>query len=399
MKNDMNKEEQLENSIANELAKRYMTKPTSYLASSKYLIEQATERLSRDTMDEIFKGQSKHYPQLKTIDTSIQHVMAFITPEAARDILRFSGRGAVNPENKNRKVSPSTVKMYAEAMKNAKWCLTGEPLIFGDDGELLNGHTRLEASEKSGVGFFSVITYGVTDSLSFANIDTGKVRSRAQVLEMAGVKVDAQVLSRVAMLAKAFENTKNQFSFRGTQGTSFQQDEILHYVEMHEELALSVDFVSKLAKKHKQEIQAAQNIYAFAHYLIKLKLAENRTFELTITPESYLSRVISGIGIQSEDDIEYQVRNYLHTLAGESSSYALLCRLSAIFKGWNQYHLIPIVGNKIFVRRVAQFTRDEDGNRIPAKGARNINEAFTIPCVKKGKTPSRIKSQPNIKMV
>ncbi len=136
----------------------------------------------------------------------------------------------------------------------------------------------------------------------------------------------------------------------------------------HEELALSVDFVSKLAKKHKQEIQASQHIYAFAHYLIKAKLRESSIDELTISPESYLSRVISGIGIQSEEDIEYQVRNFLQTLAGESSSYALLCRLSSIFKGWNHYHSIPIVGNRITVRRVAKYTRGEDGNRIPSKG-------------------------------
>ncbi len=103
-------------------------------------------------------------------------------------------------------------------MRNSKWCLTGEPIILSADGEILNGHTRLEAAAESGKGFVTVLTYGVTDDLSFAHIDTGKIRSRAQVLEMAGVKVDASTLSKVAMLAKAFDQTKNPYAFRGTQG-------------------------------------------------------------------------------------------------------------------------------------------------------------------------------------
>lgn len=389
--------EELENSIVDGLMERY--EQTSYLASSPHLIQSSIEQLSRDLMDEIFQEQSKYYPQLKKIETSIKHVTVFIPPEVARDMLRFSARGAINPEHKNRKVSKKMIQTYSEAMKNSKWCLTGEPIILSADGEILNGHTRLEAAAESGKGFVTVLTYGVTDDLSFAHIDTGKIRSRAQVLEMAGVKVDAETLSKVAMLAKSFEQTKNKYAFRGTQGTSFQQAEILHYVEAHEELALSVDLVSKLAKKHKQEIQAAQHIYAFAHYLIKAKLRESSIDELTISPETYLSRVISGIGIQSEEDTEYQVRKYLQTLVGESNSYALLCRLSSIFKGWNHYHSIPIVANKIAVRRVAKYTKDEDGNRIPAKGARNINEAFTIPYEKKGKSPLRIQSQANVKVV
>ena len=86
---------------------------------------------------------------------------------------------------------------------------------------------------------------------------------------MSGVTVDAHVLSQVAMLAKALENTKNIYAFRGTQGTSFPPAQILAFVENNEELALSVDFVSTLAKKHKHQIQASQATYAFAHYLIK----------------------------------------------------------------------------------------------------------------------------------
>jgi hypothetical protein len=108
--------------------------------------------------------------------------------------------------------------------------------------------------------------------------------------------------------------------------------------------------------------------------------------------------VISGLGLNSEDDIEYQVRNYLQSLVRESTSYVLLCKLSAISKGWNLHLDIPVAGNKIDVKRVAQFKKDADGNKLPLPSAGNINEAFTVPCLPKGTTPKRILKQSNIQI-
>ena len=206
-------------------------------------------------------------------------------------------------------------------------------------------------------------------------------------------------LSRVAMLAKAFDMTKNPFAFRGTQGTSFQPAEILAYVEEHKELALSVDFVAKVVKRHKLESQASEAIYAFSHYLIKQKLIDCKFNELPTSPETYLTRVISSLGLESEDDVEYQVRNYLQSLIHESSSYSLLCKLSAIFKGWNIHLGIPVAGNKVAVRRVARYKKDAEGNNIPAPAAGNINEPFTVPCIPKGPTPKRLLKQSNVQVI
>ncbi|MCF7482590.1 chromosome partitioning protein ParB [Vibrio sp. J1-1] len=392
-------DEDLETSIVDSLVERYEDKEsTSYLASSKRLVNAATTVLSSDKVEDIFKSKARYYSGLRSVQTTLRHIVLYITPQLARDMLKFSQRGAINTKNKNRKLSRAKVKKYAEDMKSGQWCLTGEPIIISDDGEILNGHHRLEASYEAGVGFIAPVTYGVTDALSFAHIDVGNMRSRSQVLEMAGVKVNANVLSRVAMLSKAFEITSNPYAFRGTQGTSFQPAEILAYVEKNEELALSVDFVAKVVKRHKLESQASEAIYAFAHCLIKQKLKDApQNQSLPLSPETYLTRIISSLGLESEDDIEYQVRNYLQSLIHESSSYSLLCKLSAIFKGWNLHLGIPVVGNKVSVRRVARFRKDEDGNKIPVQSAGNINEAFTVPCLIKGVAPKRISQQANMK--
>jgi len=389
--------ESLQEPIVNKLVDRYEeTESNSYLASSKNLLATATTLLSSENVEDIFKAKAKYYSGIRAVKTTLKHVTIFISSELARDMLRFSSRGIVNKENKNRKLSRTKVKKYAEAMKKSQWCLTGEPIIISTDGEILNRRHRLEAVCEANVGFIAPVTYNVTDDLSFAHIDVGNMRSRAQVLEMAGVTVSANVLSRVAMLAKAFEMTKNQFAFRGTQGTSFQPAEILAYVENNQELALSVDFVAKIVKRHRLESQASETIYAFAHYLIKKNLENCQFQDLSITPEVYLTRVISSLGLESEDDIEYQVRNYLQSLVHESTGYSLLCKLSAIFKGWNMHLNIPVSGSKVSVRRVARYRKDSEGTKTPMPSAGNINEAFTIPCVKKVPTPQKILKQANI---
>lgn len=393
-------DENLEASIVNTLVDRFGdAQQSSFLASSRHLLESSAKILSSDIISEIFKEKSKYYAGVREVNTGLKHVDLYISPELARDMLQHSRRGAINPNNKNRKISKGKVKNYTEAMKDRKWCLTGEPIIISNDGEILNGHHRLEAACEAQVGFIAPITYGVTDDLSFAHIDVGNNRSRAQVLEMSGVEVNPTVLSRLAMLAKAFDMSKNPFAFRGTQGTSFPPAEILAYVEVHNELALSVGFVREVVKRHRLESQASEAIYAFAHYLIKKKLTEANIKELPLSPETYLTRVISSLGLESEEDVEYQVRNHLQSLVHESTSYSLLCKLSAIFKGWNIHLGIPVAGNKIAVRRVARYKKDEDGNNIPLPAAGNINEPFTIPCVPKGTVPKSIQKQSNVKIV
>ncbi|ELK8497337.1 chromosome partitioning protein ParB [Vibrio alginolyticus] len=389
----------LENSIVSSLVSRFdESERTSYLASSTNLLKNSNETLTPAQLEEIFKANAKYYAGVKVVQTTLKHTTIFISPQLARDMLTFSSRGTVNKKNKNRRLSKPKVKKYAEAMKNREWCLTGEPIIISHEGEILNGHHRLEAACEARVGFIAPITYGVTDDLSFAHIDVGNIRSRSQVLEMAGVKVSASVLSRVAMLAKAFDMTKNPFAFRGTQGTSFQPAEILAYVEDHNELALSVHFISEIFKKHRLESQASETIYAFAHYLIKKQLSACEYENLPLCPETYLTRIISSLGLSSEDDIEYQVRNYLQSIVHESTSYSLLCKLSAIFKGWNSHLGLTISGNRIAVRRVARYKKDESGNKIPLTAAGNINEPFTVPCVSKGPTPKRIQKQSNVQI-
>ena len=88
----------LEHNIIKSLLEKYeATEETTYLASSEELITSSREKLSRETMDEIFKIRSKYHSQLKiiTTPTPIGHEVVYISPQTARDMLKFSRRGAI----------------------------------------------------------------------------------------------------------------------------------------------------------------------------------------------------------------------------------------------------------------------------------------------------------------
>ena len=105
-----------------------------------------------------------------------------ITPEMAEQLLRRNLPGG------NRKAVLGTVAYYAGQMLANDWAATGQPVIFTDDGVLLDAQHRLWACYLSGASFHTYVLTGVpADKKLFAYIDNGKVRTAADALRTSGV--------------------------------------------------------------------------------------------------------------------------------------------------------------------------------------------------------------------
>ncbi|ENR2169189.1 chromosome partitioning protein ParB, partial [Vibrio vulnificus] len=105
----------LENSIVSSLVNRFdESERTSYLASSTTLLKNATDLLTPAQLEEIFKVNAKYYAGVKVVQTTLKHTTIFISPQLARNMLTFSSRGSVNKKNKNRRLSKTKVRKYAE---------------------------------------------------------------------------------------------------------------------------------------------------------------------------------------------------------------------------------------------------------------------------------------------
>lgn len=92
-----------------------------------------------------------------------------ITPELAAEWLQ---RRNVT----NRPLSRRMLAMMVDDMREGRWQLTGEALIFDANGRLTNGHHRLTACIKAGVPFTSLVVRGVEPSAVFVQ-DTGRART------------------------------------------------------------------------------------------------------------------------------------------------------------------------------------------------------------------------------
>jgi hypothetical protein len=104
-----------------------------------------------------------------------------ITPQIADQWL---GKLA-NPLNRNKK--PLHIQIMAQDMSNGRWLETGQPIIFDEDGMLIDGHHRLQACIYAKRAFSSLVVRGVS-RIAVDAIDIGKMRHVGEIAQMSGIK-------------------------------------------------------------------------------------------------------------------------------------------------------------------------------------------------------------------
>lgn len=105
----------------------------------------------------------------------------------------------LNHNTRNRKLFPQIVNKYARDMLAGNWHLAGDPIRFSHDGTLLDGQHRLAAVVKSRMTIVFCVQRGI-DSAAQAVMDTGKARTAADAITIAGGKY-ASLRAAVAKIA------------------------------------------------------------------------------------------------------------------------------------------------------------------------------------------------------
>lgn len=95
----------------------------------------------------------------------------------------------------NRTLSSARVDNLAKTMESGGWELNGKTIVISDTGRLMDGQHRLSAVVKSNTPQKMTVIRGVSESV-FHTIDTGSVRTAADVLSISGVSnAEASVLA------------------------------------------------------------------------------------------------------------------------------------------------------------------------------------------------------------
>ena len=117
--------------------------------------------------------------------------METITPEIAKAYLALS--------TGNRSMKTAKVASYARDMARGAWRENGETIIFGSNGDLLDGHHRLTACVKSQSDFCSLVVRGVSPDAN-KTIDMGASRTVGDALSFHGYRNANNINAIVAAL-------------------------------------------------------------------------------------------------------------------------------------------------------------------------------------------------------
>lgn len=129
-----------------------------------------------------------------------------ITPAKAREYLKKN-------TNNYRKMSRAAIRNYAEDIKNGRFELNGESIVFGESGILKDGQNRLAAIVMANKPIDVLVVRGVADSVTKYNL--GKKRTDTDVLNAEGFECDATLIAAANIIVNRFSGMRT--------GTSVQE--------------------------------------------------------------------------------------------------------------------------------------------------------------------------------
>lgn len=151
-----------------------------------------------------------------------------ITPELAEKFLSLNF--------KNRPVSRQLVRHYVKLMENGKWVLNGESVKFDVKGRNIDAQHRLLACIKSNVPFETFVIFNLPVE-AFKTLDTGKMRSGADVLSIEGYKYAKTTASAIRLISILTDGAMS--SYRLT------NEEILDFADNNPEIIECSEFGHK----------------------------------------------------------------------------------------------------------------------------------------------------------
>lgn len=246
-----------------------------------------------------------------------------ITPALAADWLKSNAEY-------NRKERPKWVQELAASIKDGRWVINGESIIFDEDGFLIDGQHRLSAVVESGIPIRSVVVRDVSRD-SFKTIDSGHRRTGADRLSFIGVS-NATTHSggiRGYILSKKKGTIHIKEARGGTLGAKTVSDyEILEFYNNHNDLCDRVCLIIN-SLRHKSNLLSSSELYSMCLLLIIDKgHSEQRVF-------SFFSQVTTGHDVENETILTLRDKLIAHKT--NLTTMSIDEKRNAIIKTWNAY--------------------------------------------------------------
>lgn len=239
----------------------------------------------------------------------------FMTPEMAAEILESCN-------HRNRRVSNELVNRISRDIKNDRWIYNGQPIIFDDEGQLIDGQHRLFAIAKSGKTVETLLVSGIQDKKAFHTIDHGKPRSLSCNLSADKVSNSTTVASVARMFYSIYRcNDLSKFKLYTHAFSNLELYEFLEEVPCIHEAA-------KMAGQTRTFCTSSVMGTALTVFMI-LDEVSARKFHYLLTEEEYPYR---------DHPIKKLRSKLMQVKMVTGKKLNRLETLALIFKTWNYWH-------------------------------------------------------------
>jgi len=282
-------------------------------------IDENTQTGRKSFYDEIIVGKTEKFipKKVKSIHTEIIE----INPEKARHILKYYNNTRDTP---NRKPSKVVVTKYATDMRNGDWKMTGEPILFSSNGDLLSGQHRLLACIEADIPIKFVMTYGVAKGAIEA-IDNGKTRTYGDVASLRGI-TDPIMTTSLARAIMAYESSgvfdvKSDKRFRTPGINQITKSQTMAFIEKNPNI---ITFLERYRKNN----VVSPVVAAFCYW----RLSKDKSD----VAKNYLDSVLMGYDIQPDTIQAYvfsKLQRNRNALQTKMSKTAIIAN---IFEGYRR---------------------------------------------------------------
>jgi hypothetical protein len=249
------------------------------------------------------------------MESTINFKKMLITPKLAKELL--------SKNNSNRRVSDTTVSLYANDMRDGRWKEnTAEFIKIAEDGDILDGQHRLLAIIKSDTCVNFQVAYGVCKSV-FDVLDTGKVRSSADVFSIEKIE-NFTIISAVIKGYLSLKNNNKADLNKSSKGNKLTNTIILEEYKKRPEFWQQVAIFSHKCYKNFAHILPASFIGILYSYLYDVSPEDSRIF---------LNELCSGEGI-TNTSVSVLRQALLKDKVAQRKMQPQ-DRLAIIFKTWN----------------------------------------------------------------
>lgn len=241
-----------------------------------------------------------------------------ITPALAKIMLEHNTR--------NRPVSRPRMLVYADAIRRKAWLLTGEPIIFAQDGVLNNGQQRLRACIEADMPFTTDVRFGIRKD-AFRVTDTGKRRSPGDILGIAGEQKCTVLASALTYLFRWEDGTLKTSTNKAPTRWRTEPDQLLGLLRRQPAIRQSVD-AAVASYGHSRGF--SPSVLAFCHFVLS-RVDSHAT-------DSFFEGFSTGLGLTSKESPIYVLQARMNRYR-DNKQERLTARdqIGMVFKAWNAW--------------------------------------------------------------